>query len=362
MNQVRIIRGDCKGQAVIDQTFKMVLPVQTNNKGAFIVVENDGTLRTSSKKVRISISSHNDFEYISHEPARGRGRRAAQPADVLGFQVKDQPAAEPESDETDEQAMDRIATRFAILDEMTQAAINSDIRAMIVSGPPGVGKSFGVETQLEKATLFDKLSNKKVRFEIVKGAMTPLGLYAQLYKFSDPKNVLVFDDCDSAFADELALNILKAALDSGKRRRIFWNSDSSMLRREGIPDNFEFKGSVIFITNLNFENVKSKKIADHLEALQSRCHYLDLTINSERDKMLRIRQVHRDVSKDQVGGLFAEYEFSGDESDQILDFMWTNKNRLREISLRMALKIADLVKISPTNWRVLTENTCMRSA
>jgi hypothetical protein len=135
-----------------------------------------------------------------------------------------------------------------------------------------------------------------------------------------------------------------------------------MLRREGIPDSFEFKGSVIFITNLNFENVRSKKIADHLEALQSRCHYLDLTINSERDKMLRIRQVHRDVSQDQIGGLFASYDFAGNEADQVLDFMWENRARLREVSLRMALKIADLVKISPTNWRVLTQNTCMRNA
>jgi hypothetical protein len=135
-----------------------------------------------------------------------------------------------------------------------------------------------------------------------------------------------------------------------------------MLRREGIPDSFEFKGSVIFITNLNFENVRSKKIADHLEALQSRCHYLDLTINSERDKMLRIRQVHRDASQDQIGGLFATYEFEGNEAEEILDFMWQNRARLREVSLRMALKIADLVKISPSNWQVLTQNTCMRSA
>jgi hypothetical protein len=271
-----------------------------------------------------------------------------------------QPVVEPVSTETDEQAMNRIAERFAILDEMSTACINSDIRAMIVSGPPGVGKSFGVETQLEKHSVFDQLAGKKIRYEIVKGAMTPLGLYAQLYKFSDTGNVLVFDDCDSVFAEDLSLNILKAALDSGKRRKIFWNSDSAMLRREGIPDSFDFKGSVIFITNVNFETVRSKKLQDHLEALQSRCHYLDLTINSERDKMLRIRQVHRDASKDQIGGLFAEYMFDDGTDEQILDFMWENKTKLREISLRMALKIADLVKISPNNWRVLTQNTCMR--
>jgi hypothetical protein len=187
-------------------------------------------------------------------------------------------------------------------------------------------------------------------------AMTALGLYATLYKYSDAKNVLVFDDCDSVFQDDLSLNILKAALDSGKRRRICWNSDSALLRREGIPDQFDFKGSAIFITNLKFENVKSKKLQDHLEALESRCHFLDLTIDTERDKMLRIKQVHRDTD----GGLFRSYDFDGDQAEQIMEFMSTNKNKLRELSLRMCLKIADLVKISPNNWQNLAASTCMK--
>lgn len=363
MNQVRIINGKFKSTSIKDKTFKMISPLQKNNKGAFIVVENDGYL-DGGKKVRVHVKSHNDFEYLNLAPSPIVSKPARRPANIVEFgvseMVKNSVASEPVVQESDEDAMNRIATRFSILDEMTQATINSNIRAMIVSGPPGVGKSFGVESQLEKASLFDKLAGKKIRFEVVKGAMTPLGLYAQLYKFSDPKNVLVFDDCDSVFSDELALNILKAALDSGKRRRIFWNSDSSMLRREGIPDSFEFKGSVIFITNLDFENVRSKKISDHLEALQSRCHYLDLTINSERDKMLRIKQVHRDASNDQVGGLFAGYDFAEGKDKEILDFMWENRDRLREVSLRMALKVADLVNISPVNWKMLTENTCMR--
>ena len=170
--------------------------------------------------------------------------------------------------------------------------------------------------------------------------------------------MLVFDDCDSVFADELALNILKAALDSGKTRKICWNSDSRLLREEGIPNQFNFNGSAIFITNLKFENVKSKKLQDHLEALQSRCHFLDLTINSERDKILRIKQVHRDAD----GGLFKDYNFEENQATEILDFMWENHGKLRELSLRMCLKIADLVKISPTNWKNLASSTCMKNA
>jgi len=341
MSTVRVISGTYRNLPVINTTFKLVKGFTKGAKGNYITVKNDGQFAINIDSVKVKVDNISDFEFVDGEP-------------MLENTVK---FTKPVVTESDEDAMNRIATRFAILDEMSKACIAGDIRAMIVSGPPGVGKSFGVETQLEKAAMFDKIAGKRVRFEIVKGAMTPIGLYCTLYKYSDPKNVLVFDDCDSVFQDDLALNILKAALDSGKRRRICWNSDSAMLRREGVPDTFEFKGSAIFITNLKFENLKSKKLQDHLEALQSRCHFLDLTIDSERDKILRIKQVHRDTD----GGLFKDYTFDdANTAEYILDFMQTNKNKLRELSLRMALKIADLVKVSPSNWRILAESTVMK--
>jgi len=341
MATVTIKFGEYRNQPVVNTKFTLVKGFQEGKKGNYVTVKNEGQFPIAIDVIKIKVNNIHDIEFDG-EP-------------VVATTVTATPKVVTPV-ETDDEAMNRIATRFEILDEMSKACIDGEIRAMIVSGPPGVGKSFGVETQLEKASMFDKLAGKRVRFEIVKGAMTALGLYAQLYKYSDKKNVLVFDDCDSVFMDDLALNILKAALDSGKRRRICWNSDSSLLRREGIPDSFEFNGSAIFITNLKFDNIKSKKLQDHLEALQSRCHFLDLTIDSERDKMLRIKQVHRDAD----GGLFADYDFVNNEGEEVLDFMWEKKSQLRELSLRMALKIADLVKISPKNWKILAESTVMK--
>jgi hypothetical protein len=253
------------------------------------------------------------------------------------------------------EAMDRIASRFAVLDEMSRACISGEIRAMIVTGPAGIGKSHGVNLQMEKASMFDRLASKKVRFEVVKGAMSGIGLFAKLYKFSDAKNVLVFDDCD-IWEDQDALNVLKGALDSGKTRRISWNKDSRILREEGIPNSFNFNGSIIFITNKSFDAKKAGKMQPHLDALQSRCHFLDLTVDSERDKMLRIKQVHRDAE----GGLFADYDFTQVQTDEIMSFIWDNHTKLREVSLRMCLKVADLVKIS-ANWRELAKATCMKA-
>jgi hypothetical protein len=168
--------------------------------------------------------------------------------------------------------------------------------------------------------------------------------------------VLVFDDCDTILLDDVSLNLLKGALDSGKKRKISWLSDSNMLRREGVPDSFDFKGSVIFITNLKFDTMKSQKLRDHLDALQSRCHYLDLTLDSMRDKFLRIKQIAQD------GSLFQDYNFDQVAQDELLEFMESNANNLREMSLRMALKIADLRKSFPLRWKRMAETTCMKAA
>jgi hypothetical protein len=255
--------------------------------------------------------------------------------------------------ESDEAIVERLRERFDILKQMTIAVKSGDVRAMIVSGPPGVGKSFGVEEVLSKDGLFDKLGARKPRYEIVKGAMSALGLYAKLYEFSDPKSVLVFDDCDSILMEDLSLNILKGALDSSKKRFIAWNTDSRLLRSEGIPDRFEFKGAAIFITNIKFEHVKSKRLRDHLDALESRCHYIDLQMDTEREKMLRIRQIVGD-------GMLDEYEFEPCTVDEIVRFIDANKTRLRELSLRMVLKIADLRKSFPTSWTAMAKTTCMK--
>jgi len=257
--------------------------------------------------------------------------------------------------ESDDQIMGRLRERFNILDDMTRAVKKGAVRAMIVSGPPGVGKSFGVEKVLGKHDMMANIAgNEKLKkYEVVKGAMSALGLYSKLYQFSDAKNILVFDDCDSVLLDDLSLNILKAALDSGSKRMIHWNTDSHMLRREGVPDSFEFKGGAIFITNIKFENVRSKKLKDHLEALESRCHYLDLTIDTEREKVLRIKQIVED-------GMLDKYEFEPGAKEEILDFIDQNKKKLRELSLRMVLKLADLKAGFPDRWTGIAEMTCMR--
>ena len=260
---------------------------------------------------------------------------------------------EAKSNETDEEAMARIKERFEILTQMTEATQEGSVRAMIVSGPPGVGKSYGVEEQLNKSDIFNKMADVPPKFEVVRGSMSAIGLYQKLYKFSSPGNILVLDDCDSVLFDDISLNILKAALDSSKKRYISWNTESRVLANEGVPDRFEYKGSVIMITNIKFDYVKSKKLKDHLAAIMSRCHYLDLTMDTVRDRLLRCKQVMRDAN------VLGDYGFTQEQGNEIVAFMDEHKKDLNEISLRMVTKIADLRKMSD-DWKKLARVTCMK--
>ena len=316
--QVTIVKGDYRGIAIENQTFDVVKDLNVSKTGVmFITVDATGHAGLPAKTIRVKVDS---------------------PEMLM-------------KTETDAQVMDRLRKRFEILTDMAEASIDGVVRGLVVTGPPGVGKSFGVEQVLEEAKVASKLMNSNERYGVVKGASSAIGLYKTLYEYAERGSVLVLDDCDTVLYDETSLNLLKAALDSGKKRKLSWLSDSALLRREGIPDSFEFKGSVIFITNLKFEATRGK-LKEHLNAILSRCHYLDLTMDTMRDKMLRCKQIVAD-------GMLNEYNFQENEVEEIMQFIDDNQTRLRELSLRMVTKIADLRKMNKDKWQIYAESTCL---
>ena len=331
MQNVRIIEGTYKirgnDTSMSGLVFPLVEEFKVGAKGGYVTVDGSAVNGFPDRNIKINCGGPEDYE-------------------LVGSEVKT-----TEREESDGEIIERIRTRFDMLKDMTKAVKKGDVRAMIVSGPPGVGKSHGVEEVLDRYKTLETLGGEK-KYEVIKGAMSPIGLYCKLFKMSAPGSVVVFDDCDSIFADDLSLNILKAALDSKKNRWIHWNTDSFKLRNEGVPDKFKFEASAIFITNLKFDKVKGK-LREHLSALESRCHYMDLTIDTERDKMLRIKQVIQD-------GMLDQYKLTDEVKEEIVDFVDINKKRLRELSLRTILKVADLAVAFPQRWESYAENTVMR--
>lgn len=90
-------------------------------------------------------------------------------------------------------------------------------------------------------------------------------------------------------------------------------------------------------------------------ALESRCHYIDLTIHTEREKMLRIRQIVQD------GIMLEEYSFTAEQQAELIEFIDANKKRLRELSLRTVLKMADLMRSFPNDkWKRVAQVSLMK--
>ena len=333
MTNIRIVDGTYKIRGkdtdVAGLVFPLVEEFKVGNKGGYVTVDGAAVNGFPDRNIKIKVAGPEGYEQVGED---------------VQSTVRE---------ESDAEIVERIRERFDMLKDMTKAVKKGSVRAMIVSGPPGVGKSHGVEEVLDRYATMESLGAGKTH-EVIKGAMSPIGLYCKLFNMADKGKVVVFDDCDSIFQDDLSLNILKAALDSKKNRWIHWNTDSFKLRNEGVPDKFKFEASAIFITNMKFDKVKGK-LREHLEALESRCHYMDLTIDTDKDKVLRIKQVVAD-------GMLDDRKLEDDVKTDIMDFVDINKNKLRELSLRTVLKVADLAEAFPTKWEAMAENTVMRRA
>jgi hypothetical protein len=254
--------------------------------------------------------------------------------------------------ETDSEIDARLKDRFAILGEFAQAAIDGNVRSVIVSGPGGLGKSFTVEKILKE------WDPSKSQYAIVKGNVKATGLYKLLYKYREPGQVLVFDDADSIFNDELALNFLKAACDTTENRELCYRAEYAMFDDEtgkAVPNLFTYEGAIIFISNLDFDAMieKNHRLTPHLEALITRSHYIDLTMKTKRDHIIRIKQV--------IGeGMLSDRGLNEEQIDSVLGFIISNKDHLRELSLRIAVKISDLC-IQGGDWKRLANVTCLKN-
>lgn len=330
---VRITEGFTRGgNTVKNTTFELLESFKRDKDGLYVTVDGSGVAGLRAGRNRVYVETEACVEQVNGA------------------------VTTESSDKTDAEIARDLSDTFEILGEMTQAVVDGVVRGLVVSGPAGIGKSFTVEK-----TLVDNFGTYTVdedirMYEVVSGFITAAMLYEKLWNFRNDGQVLVFDDCDSVLYDEDALNILKAALDTKKTRCISWNSRSRYLEDNGIPNRFEFCGGIIFITNIKFDQLRSARIGNHLEAIMSRCHYMDIGVDTAREKVIHIKNT---VEK---GRMLDQYGFNSAEKKELLGYIASNRDNLRELSLRMVLKIADLKKAMPNNWVKFVEKNCHKRA
>ena len=295
------------------------------------------------------------------------------------------PDVNPEDTETLEEAKKRIDIRYKAMERLTMRLVKGGVPSLIISGPPGLGKSHTTNAALEwgneqgmvypmpmgneeEEDLQNALDGddadlalqiaKRRYYDVVSGSITAVGLFQALW-YTRNGGVLVLDDIDEVFRDEVCLNLLKAVLDSGKTRKVSWRKEASWLEEYGIDKTFDFKGSVVFLTNIDFEAeiAKNGKMTEHFKALIDRSLYLCLTLRTKRDFMIRIRQ----VAEGENGMLQGHFGLTEDQVNEVLDFVTEHQDRFYNLSLRLVGQIANCMLADPEGWAEDIEATKMRT-
>lgn len=236
----------------------------------------------------------------------------------------------------DGEILSDLKERFDILGVLTKGAVARNVRAVTVTGAPGVGKTYTVERILDTSK-----QQQNTQFEIVRGALSAVNLYKLAYRNRKAGNVIVLDDADSIFNDEDALNILKVLCDSSEVRKVSWMKESNTLKEDDIPQSFEFNGAIIFISNLDFQRFVDEgknKYAQHFEAIMSRSLYLDLRLHNRDELGVWIEHVAT------AGNIFRREGLTDAQGKAVLSFLKVNRDNLRELSLRTLIKASQLVK------------------
>lgn len=235
-----------------------------------------------------------------------------------------------------------VSKRFEMLSKITRMVLDGYQRAEFVAGSGGGGKTFTIMEEIKRAGLEevdmdaeiedaeegDTIELRDDQFIKVSGATSPSGLYRMLYENSN--SLIVFDDCDGFLGNENAVNILKAVLDTTGDGTVSWNSP--VIRRMGLPTQFQFTGKVIFISNKKIEKVP--------QALLSRSLILDMNM-SNQDIIDRANMLSE--------GLMPE--LNATQRKELIDFVEEHQNHLRDVSLRTFVLAAPMVAAGYEDWK-----------
>jgi hypothetical protein len=221
-----------------------------------------------------------------------------------------------------------VTERFQFIDQFVTLVGNRKLNSFILTGSGGLGKTHAVIEGLKKKGLKEDTIMEAGDFIFIRGYSTAKALYRTLWEQNG--KVIIFDDADSVHKDPVGANILKAALGSENKRVISWGAEFP--ESESLPNRFEFRGRIVFISNLSQEQFP--------QALLSRSMKVDLTLNTA-EKLERIRQV------------FDSIDIEATEKTEVLEFVDKYADLASDLNIRSCLNILKLKRDVGDNWERL---------
>jgi hypothetical protein len=249
----------------------------------------------------------------------------------------------------------RIDKTFRVWNRVLDNVVSYKMYAAICSGAASCGKSHTTEEKLREQLGGEDNEN----YLFLKGSSSAVDLYKTLFEYRHPGQILVFDDCDSIWFNIECLNVLKAGLDTKRKRVVSWNKESWALRNpsektgEHFPNSFTYEGSAIVLSNIDLkaEVAKRNRFSKHIEALIERGVYLDLGIHTKRELFVRMWQVMKETP------FLNDNEIPVENARKILTWIKNNLHKIERPSLRAVTRINTWMNEEPETWEETAECT-----
>lgn len=232
-------------------------------------------------------------------------------------------------DTTKEQNNFPINQRFEFLEDLATMVAKGEANSLIITGKGGLGKTYSTMKAVDKTA---------IPYKKFGGHVTARGLFNILYDYNNM--LLIFDDCDNVLLDKTSQNLLKIALDSNGKRLITWGA--KMSANEKYPQQFEFTGRIIFITNLEKSQLN--------QAVITRAYKVDLEMTNE-EKLERMKYILPKVCQDN--------DISIETGSIAHGFLCEKKDEVNELNMRSLLDVIRILKSGKKDWYKLAEYTLM---
>jgi len=252
-----------------------------------------------------------------------------------------------------------VLNTYQTVETMTKMfASNPDAvnRGLLISGDAGMGKTHFVQKALSDLGLTDK----EVKY--VKGSsLTAPAMFCLLYQAREKGQIIVFDDTDIIHKGPgeraAILDMFKSATEPTMGQRILgWHraERNTLMKDNDVPMEFDFQGAIIWITNDSVESMR-KVMKGHWNAIASRFNQIEAWFE-DHEKIAYTLYLIDEVKMLADNCTVIEGGFPEDVIDDTVEYMNNNYRVLKDITPRVAIKIADIRKSFPEQWKVFCDN------